>query len=226
MLFPDPVTCPTKVGREPSALPRAGDNWANLLVNNAFPCNGRVIGWEYYRASASGTAFLGVWRQVSGSEFTLIGKTRIPAGQVGFHAVSTEIPIRVNQGDFIGVHYPRAQRSGVVASSIAGDKGVPINELFQNYYIQMFDDQVVEGVPVDVNDQTYSITGTTLALRAIMDYPAGSSVDPQSSGPFFPQRLSHTHTHCCLLSLPTIAHLLKHDMLIHKGFGSSPVIPA
>ena len=69
------VACPAYVGREPSRLPRNGTNWANLLINNAFPCPGSVVGWEYYRLIPQGQAFVGIWRQVADRDFLLIDRS-------------------------------------------------------------------------------------------------------------------------------------------------------
>ena len=67
--------CPAYVGREPSRLPRNGTNWANLLINNAFPCPGNVVGWEYYRLIPEGQAFVGIWRQVADRDFLLVDRS-------------------------------------------------------------------------------------------------------------------------------------------------------
>jgi hypothetical protein len=44
------------------------------MVNNAFPCPGRVVGWEYYRLIPEGEAFVGIWRQRGNGEFYLVNR--------------------------------------------------------------------------------------------------------------------------------------------------------
>ncbi|KAJ8320483.1 hypothetical protein KUTeg_002070 [Tegillarca granosa] len=107
------VTCPDFVGREPSSLPRSGDNRANLLINNIFPCRGFVVGWRYYRVIPRYNGFVGVFRQISDFQFVLIGKTELRLDTVGNHTVYTDPPFLVDKDDFIGIFYDRSVEEGV-----------------------------------------------------------------------------------------------------------------
>ncbi|XP_041377591.1 basement membrane-specific heparan sulfate proteoglycan core protein-like isoform X3 [Gigantopelta aegis] len=168
--FTEQVACPTYVGRAPDYLPRKGTNWAHLLINNAFPCDGSVLAWEYYRLIRSGVALVGVWRQTSDSEFTLIRKSVLPPGAIGKRTVRLENPIDVQRGDFIGIFYPRETANNVIASATVADDYVPAGELFQDYFVEMFDDLVQEGIPFNINQVPFSTTNATFALRAHMNY--------------------------------------------------------
>jgi hypothetical protein len=55
-----------------------GDNRANLLINNIFPCRGYVVAWQYYRIIPRYAGYVGIWRQVNDLQFRLIGKTELP----------------------------------------------------------------------------------------------------------------------------------------------------
>ncbi|XP_076452135.1 basement membrane-specific heparan sulfate proteoglycan core protein-like isoform X4 [Babylonia areolata] len=164
------IVCPSHVGREPSRLPRTGTNWANLLINNAFPCPGNVVGWEYYRLIPNNEAFVGVWRQVGDREFLLVDRTMLPPAPVGEHSVLVRVPIPVQRGDFIGVFYPRSAPNNVIAQATLADGVVPVGELFQNYYVQFFDDMVRPGSSFDISGVPYSQNNATFAIRALMNY--------------------------------------------------------
>ncbi|GFO45205.1 basement membrane-specific heparan sulfate proteoglycan core protein, partial [Plakobranchus ocellatus] len=128
--------CPEFVGREPTDLPRAGDNWANLLLNNAFPCSGTVTAWQYYRLSSQGTAYVGVWRLTPSSQFLLVDKTELPPAQTGPVEVTLAQPIKVNSGDFIGIFYSSSTPNNVIAQATLDDDAVPSEQLYQNYRVQ------------------------------------------------------------------------------------------
>lgn len=162
--------CPTEVGRAPSKLPKIGNNFANLLINNAFPCAGKVIAWEYYRIVPRWSGYVGVWRQISELDFVLIGKTELPVAEEGFHIVNVDPPIHVQKGDFIGIFYPRNVEEGVVASADHTTAEVPQNELFENYYTQLYNDDIDDHVPVSLNNFQYNVARSTFAIHAHMDY--------------------------------------------------------
>lgn len=169
------------MGREPDPLPRNGTNWANLMVNNVFPCPGRVIAWEYYRLIPVGEAYVGVWRQTDASEFELRGSTLLPPARVGRQIVEVPYPIDVYDGDFVGIYYPRNTPNNVIASATLADDTVPAMELYQNYYIQMYSDMIREGVPFDINRVPSSVTNATFSIRALMDY---AGIGPTGESPY------------------------------------------
>jgi hypothetical protein len=143
------------------------------MINNQFPCDGRITAWSYYRIVPRYDGFVGVWRQLSDSEFLLIGKTKLPVDVVGNHTVFVDPPIRVQPGDFIGVFYARDVEEGVVGSATSAEVAsgvVAQDELYQNYYAQFFDDMIQEGVPFNMNQVTYSVSSATFAVQAVMDY--------------------------------------------------------
>ncbi|XP_070207543.1 basement membrane-specific heparan sulfate proteoglycan core protein-like isoform X4 [Littorina saxatilis] len=170
------VVCPSYVGREPTRLPRNGTNWANLLINNAFPCPGNVVGWEYYRLIPDGQAFVGVWRQVGDRDFLLVDRTALPPAPVGQTSVAAHTPINVQRGDFIGIYYPRNVPNNVIAQATLADDVVPASEMYQNYYVQFFDDMVRPGSNFDINRVDYEQTNATFAIRALMNYADGVEV--------------------------------------------------
>ncbi|CAL1546871.1 unnamed protein product [Lymnaea stagnalis] len=168
------VNCPPYVGRNPDKLPRNGTNWANLLINNAFPCDGSVVGWQYYRLIPQGTAYVGVWRQTD-SGFELVRKTALPPGRVGIREVVMPDPIPVQKGDFIGIFYPRNAPNNVIAQAQIEDDFVSSEELYQNYYVQLFDEMIQPGVPLDITSFPFQTNNATFSLRAVMDYGASGS---------------------------------------------------
>ncbi|XP_025082607.1 basement membrane-specific heparan sulfate proteoglycan core protein-like isoform X8 [Pomacea canaliculata] len=171
-------SCPTYIGRKPDFLPRNGSNWASLLINNAFPCPGRVVSWEYYRLIPEGEAFAGVWRQVTETEFLLVDRTLFPPAAAGRQTVSVTRPIEVQRGDFIGIFYPRSTRNNVIAQATLADDAVPASELFQNYYAQFYEDMLEPEVPFDVSTVPSRTTNATFAIRAVLDYASPLAVIP------------------------------------------------
>lgn len=164
----DGVSCPDFVGREPSSLPRSGDNRANLLVNNIFPCRGFVVGWRYYRVIPRYAGFVGVFRQISDYQFVLVGKTELRLDTVGNHTVYADPPFLVEKDDFIGIFYDRSAEEGVVGSATAAD--VSSAELYENIIVNVYNDGIVQGETIDIQPLPYQETRSTFAIQAIMDY--------------------------------------------------------
>ena len=136
------------------------------MVSNAFPCDGYVLSWRYYRALGFGTVYIGVFRQTSDTEFTLVGKTLIPEG-VGEQVYEPDPPILVRRGDFIGVFHSRNTRGDVIAQS-ADD--VPSGQVRQNFYVSFFDEDIQQGVPFNINDYVNSENQAMYAVQADMSY--------------------------------------------------------
>ncbi|KAL3861185.1 hypothetical protein ACJMK2_007245 [Sinanodonta woodiana] len=166
----DDFKCSPFVGRKPELFPGAGENGANLMINNAFPCDGFVRGWTYYRIKPSGVAYAGIFRHVSETEWMLVDKTELPAGGVGVQNVTVVIPILARAGDFIGVFYPNTTRENVVSKVTQQDNVLLPAELYQTYYINMFDADLKKEVPFSVNSFVHSITNAVFGIQAVMDY--------------------------------------------------------
>ncbi|XP_059170575.1 basement membrane-specific heparan sulfate proteoglycan core protein-like [Physella acuta] len=164
-----PVSCPNHVGRLPDKLPRTGDSGAHFLINNAFPCDGKVISWEYYRLIPQGTAYVGVWRQVN-DEFLLVKRTALPSGQQGQNQVEASEPIQVKRGDFIGIFYPESAPQNVIAQARLEDDAVMSTELYQTYYANLYNENIGQGKKINLNNYDVQSTNATFSIRAIMDY--------------------------------------------------------
>lgn len=163
--------CPEYVGRDPESLPRIGDNRANFLINNIFPCRGYVIAWQYYRIIPRYSGYVGIWRQTDDYKFSLIGKTELPAiNTVGNITVTLPTPILAEAGDFIGVFYSKFAEEGVVASATDETPGISIRELYTNYYATAYDEDFTIGSEFNLEKTTFEETKATFAIKAIMDY--------------------------------------------------------
>ncbi|KAH9488649.1 hypothetical protein Btru_064884 [Bulinus truncatus] len=170
------IYCPSHVGRNPDKLPRTGNNWANLLINNVFPCDGNIVGWEYYRLIPEGSAYVGVWRQhVVDSHFNLISKTELPSAPVGIREVDVS-PIPVKKGDFIGIFYPRSTHENVIAQAQLADETVSSNKLYHNFHLEMYDEDVQTQNLINLEDHDYKTINATFSLRAVMDNEVGPNV--------------------------------------------------
>uniref|UniRef100_A0A0B7ATX1 Basement membrane-specific heparan sulfate proteoglycan core protein n=1 Tax=Arion vulgaris TaxID=1028688 RepID=A0A0B7ATX1_9EUPU len=194
--------CPAYVGRSPNYLPRQGLNWASLLINNVFPCDGTVLAWEYYRLSTQGSAFVGVWRQIGNTEFTLIRKTELPAAAAGLNSVDVEVPIQVQQGDFIGIFYPRSTPENVVAQATIIDDAISDTELFQIYSAQFYEDSVREGASFDIKQVPNTSFNASFSIRAVMQYDwtsrRGAAGDANLESPYScePNQFSCGDSYC------------------------------
>ncbi|XP_056009495.1 basement membrane-specific heparan sulfate proteoglycan core protein-like isoform X3 [Ostrea edulis] len=176
----DGSVCPSYVGRDPEPLPRIGDNRANFLINNIFPCRGYVIAWQYYRIIPRYSGYVGIWRQTDDYKFTLIGKTELPTiNTVGNITVTLPTPILAEKGDFIGVFYSRAAEEGVVASANDETQGISIRELYTNYYAAAYDGDFTVGSEFNLEKTTFEETKATFAIKAIMDYTSIGNVPKQ-----------------------------------------------
>ncbi|KAH9488652.1 Basement membrane-specific heparan sulfate proteoglycan core protein, partial [Bulinus truncatus] len=174
--YPGKCYCPPHVGRYPDKLPRGGNNWTNLLINNVFPCDGNIVGWEYYRLIPEGSAYVGVWRQhVVDSHFNLIAKTELPSAPVGIREVDVS-PIPVKKGDFIGIFYPRSTHENVIAQAQLADDTVSSNELYQNFHLEIYDEDIQTQNLINLEDHDYKTINATFSLRAVMDYEVGPNV--------------------------------------------------
>ncbi|XP_074655735.1 basement membrane-specific heparan sulfate proteoglycan core protein-like [Tubulanus polymorphus] len=164
------TTCPTVIGRNPSALPHVGNNWANLMVNNIFPCDGYITGFEYNRGTARGKCFIGIWSRMGPQTFKLHEKILVPEQAVGVHRLNLTRPIPVKKGDFIGVHYDRDTPAGVISYTMAEDGLVSPNELYRTYQAEVFNDRIIEDVPIDFRLFKGNEITKTFALKSIVDY--------------------------------------------------------
>ncbi|XP_074642540.1 uncharacterized protein LOC141899859 [Tubulanus polymorphus] len=160
-------SCPSTVGRAPANLPKLGGNWANLMVDNRFECDGKVVAWEYYRGYAGSEAFVGVWRPTSSTKvYTLIGKTKLPRASIGKKLVDiSDQPITVKEGDFIGIHYSRSISNAAISNALSYD--LPNNELHDTVNAGIFDESMNNGQDVDFS--RWPIVKRTYAIQAIME---------------------------------------------------------
>ncbi len=173
--------CSKAVGRAPDQLPQLANNWANIMLDNSFPCAGWIVSVDYFRAVAEGTAFFGVWRAVGELEFELKYKLALPPTSPEVrHRVFADVPFRVARGDLIGIHYsvdaphnrrnPRI-RSAIIPHAESGDRDINDRELFSTYNARVFDEDVRLRTPIDLR-RGYSgeIVRRTFALRANLVY--------------------------------------------------------
>jgi len=118
------------------------------------------------RASSEDSAFVGIWRQTGETEYTLKHRVELVPRPVGIYTLELDPQVRVERGDFLGVHYSRFSDSAVIASALPGDPGIQRNELYQTYNVQAYDDDIQVGVPIDLSPFSREMIRTTLALKA------------------------------------------------------------
>ncbi|XP_064642804.1 basement membrane-specific heparan sulfate proteoglycan core protein-like isoform X7 [Lineus longissimus] len=182
------TTCANAAGPEPKEYPRLGDNWANLIINQAFPCAGYVTAFEFWRGTVEGTAYIGVWRMAAQQQFMLIAKVAAVPQEVGVNRIDLETPIAVREGDFVGIHYDRDARTGIVPHTIEADNLVSSNELYEVYTAEVFNDQIPIGTPIHLQLFSGGETKKRFGLKSIIDYnykPPTTAAPPVCNPPSF-----------------------------------------
>ena len=191
MFFPKPdclsgsgANCPKYIGREPGSLSRLGDNRAGLMLNNRFTCEGFIKEIQYFRGDPEPTAYVGIWRQISNDEFILKHEIVLPADVIGIHTIMPQVPIRVDRGDFLGVHYDEAQPQGVIVYSIPEDGVLRHQELFQTQSVEIYRANIRVNQTIRLREWASNLGRKTYALKAVMEYIA-------TAGGIDPSRLTH-----------------------------------
>ena len=136
------------------------------MLNNIFRCDGNLESFTYYRGAETGNAYVGIWRQIGPQQYKLKHKFELLPQPVGVHTLTFPDPIPVNQGDFLGIHYPQNADTGVIAGSQSGTNEVPENEFYQTYNVMLFDEEIEKmGRLVDVNLYDGGLLRKTFALQ-------------------------------------------------------------
>ena len=138
------------------------------MINNAFPCNGYVTAWNFQREFPGETVFIGVFRQTSPTDFSLIDATQIP--QLTQDRYELAKPILVQKSDFIGVFNSEGDRGGNLAFTTEAGSGVQDYELYQGYRMKMFAKDIMTGAPFKVSDFENTETSVLFAVQADMSY--------------------------------------------------------
>ena len=199
--------CTPSVGRAPAQLPRLGNHWASIMMDNVFPCAGWLISVDYFRAVPEGTAYFAVWRAVGKLEFTLKFKMALTPNSVARHRVFLEQPFRVTRGDIIGIHYSDDApinrrfpdlRSAIIPHAERGDPGVRRGELFSTYNVELFEEDMRLNVPIAMERMTGDIVRRTYAIRANLQYEDL----PGTIALLAPSKHNKTHLTCIIRVIP------------------------
>ena len=140
------------------------------MLNNRFTCEGRVKEIRYFRGNPEGTAYVGIWRQISNDEFILKHEIALPPDVVGIHTIVVQpAPIAIDRGDFLGVHYNRAALQGVIAYSKPDDGVLRSQEFFQTQTVELYHEDVQENQQIRLSQFRSQLERKTYALQAIME---------------------------------------------------------
>ena len=178
------AVCSRTVGRAPTQLPKLGNHWASIMMDNTFPCAGWLKSVDYFRIVREGTAYFGVWRAVGQLEFVLKFKMPLGPNSVARHRVYLERPFKVARGDVIGIHYSHDApinrrrpdlRSAIIPHAEPGDAGIPPTEFYSTYNVELFDDDMRLNVPIAMERLNGQIVRRTFAVRANLEYTPGTT---------------------------------------------------
>ncbi|XP_060586623.1 basement membrane-specific heparan sulfate proteoglycan core protein-like isoform X4 [Ruditapes philippinarum] len=180
----DTTTCSPRVGPVPRKLPTPfPDSYAYLMINNAFPCNGYITAWNFQREFPGETVFIGVFRQSSSTDFSLIEATEIP--RLTKDRFELAKPILVKKGDFIGIFNREGDRGGNLAFTTEAGPGVTDFELYQGYRLKMYAKDIMTGAPFKIADFENTETKVLFAVQADMSYlnvPVVTDAPPRACG--------------------------------------------
>lgn len=143
----DDSLCPSTIGRPPTSMPHVGDSQANLMLGSRFVCSGWLERVEYFRGVQQYTVFLGVWFQRGRLEYVLRSQVELPPAPIGIHTVDFP-PVRVEAGDFLGVHYASGVRSGVIGYATPLDNVIPVKEMYQVMIVDIHGSSVTPHKPL------------------------------------------------------------------------------
>ena len=146
------------------------------MLNNQFPCDGRLVALSYFRGTPDGVAYVGVWRRIAEQRFLLRHSVAMPPASVGIHTMLLPRPLAVARGDFLGVHYPRGGATAVIGSTIAADGALPSSEMFETYTADAYHEELAEGQPMDFGRYDLRTEMKTFALQATVEYDADEPV--------------------------------------------------
>jgi hypothetical protein len=138
------------------------------MTNNAFPCNGYITAWNFQREFPGETVFIGVFRQSSSTDFSLIEATEIP--RLTKDRFELAKPILVKKGDFIGIFNREGDRGGNLAFTTEAGPGVLDYELYQGYRLKMYAKDIMTGAPFKIADFENTETKVLFAVQADMSY--------------------------------------------------------
>lgn len=166
-------------------MPRLGDTRASLLLGNRFLCGGWLERLDYFRGSRDGSAFLGVWSKTGTLDYVMKGLVELPPAPIGIHSVQFERPIRVEQGDFLGIHYTSGVNvpSGVIAYAIPEDNVIRPEELYQVLVVNVHEADITPYRTLALGDEELEYEQRAYALQGFLrsDEPRGGNKRSQVS---------------------------------------------
>ena len=139
------------MGKEPSHLPHVGDAHASLLIGQPFRCFGWLKSVQYYRGDPYAEAFLGLWHNETETTFVLRNKLKLMPDSVGIHSVTISDQWLVSTGDYLGIHYPRASRSGAVSYAKTSDNLFDEQNFYQAAILPIYEEDIFPNAPISVN---------------------------------------------------------------------------
>ena len=148
------------------------------MLNNRFPCHGYLQEIRYFRGNPDSYAYVGIWRQLSEDVFILKHQIPLPPQPIGIYRVPVRPALEFEPGDFLGVHYDRDARSGVIVSSVPEDGTIPQSQMFQTQNMALYNGDVRPNEPVGLARFRPTLQRRTYALQAIVaDHPDGEGED-------------------------------------------------
>lgn len=150
-------------------MPRLGDTRANLLLGNRFTCSGWLERLDYFRGSRDGSAFLGVWSKTGTLDYVMKGLVELPPAPIGIHSVQFDHPLRVEQGDFLGIHYASVGVPfGVIAYAIPEDNVIPPDELYQVLVVNVHERNITTYKTLNLGDEELEYEQRAYALQGFL----------------------------------------------------------
>lgn len=139
---------------------------AVIFQSSPFKCDGWLRSFQFYRLNEDPEAYLGLWHQDNRQNFVLTKKIPIPRDYTGMQRVDFSEQWEVKKGHYLGVHYSRRARRGIVGFTTDSRSVGPSDSLQQTKLIDIFDEDIVIENPLRVStasissvDAAYSFSG-------------------------------------------------------------------
>jgi len=144
------------------------------MLNNCVTCDSTLRQIVYFRGDPEGSAFAGIWRQLSEDEYILKHRIVLPPAAIGIYRVDVPDPLPVERGDFLGVHYLRdggdhgSASGGIVVHSVPADGVVDTTYFYQTLVVDAGDEDFPTDRTIRLSSFDSRLESRAFALQAIL----------------------------------------------------------
>ncbi|CAH1777812.1 unnamed protein product, partial [Owenia fusiformis] len=142
-----PPICPKNglIGGPAENLPEDCSTYMHLMLNDSFPCDGYITGFEYFRTIPNIPVYVGIWRNTRTLNiFKLIKQVKLQDSDINSKVTTTlKNKISVQKHDFIGLYYDKDASDASIPCS--GERSI----LYRTLTMISYAEDVKEGGTLD-----------------------------------------------------------------------------